>query len=294
MAIREAHVEWPPMATSNPLIWLLPYDFSPSLLLAWVAAALLYARGVRKRRVPFGRRLSYWIGMAIIYCALLTRFDFYALHQFFIDRIQQVLMHHLAPLLIAFACALPALRAALPPRWRARLVKPVARSGVGRALSFLLLNPLVATVTFVALVLLWLIPRAMTLAMLDWRLYWLMNVSMLASGLIYWSLVLDHRRRPPARMASGMRVLSPIVSMTPQIVVGAVITFTKTDLYPVFAACGRVFNIDVLTDQQVGGLISWVPASMIETVAALLALRVWMRLSQAQARRVAKAGVVPR
>ncbi len=275
------------------LNWLIPYDFSPSLLFAWLAAALLYVRGARRRHVPFDRKLSYWSGMAIVYCALLTRFDFYALHQFFIDRIQQVLMHHLAPLLIAFAYPLPTLRAALPPRWRARFFKPAARSRIGRAVLFLLGHPWAATVTFVALVLLWLVPRAMTLAMLDWRLYWLMNVSMLASGLIYWSLVLDHRRRPPARMGSGMRVLSPIVSMTPQIVVGAVITFTKTDLYPVFAACGRVFDIDVLTDQQIGGLISWVPASMIETVAALLALRVWMRLSQAQARRASKRRAVP-
>ena len=276
------------------LNWLIPYDFSPSLMVAWLSAALLYVLGTRKRRVSRDRQLSFWVGMALTYGALLTRFDFYALHQFFIDRIQQVLMHHLAPLLIAFAYPLPTLRAALPLTWRTRFLRPAARSMAGRALSLLLGNPLVATLSFIAFVLLWLVPRAMTLAMLDWRLYWLMNVSMLASGLIYWTLVLDHRRCPPARMGSGMRVLSPIVSMTPQIVVGAVITFTKTDLYPIFAACGRAFNIDVLTDQQIGGLISWVPASMIETVAALLALRVWMRLSQAQARRVSKGRVVPR
>lgn len=262
------------------LNWLIPYDFSPSLMLAWLSAALLYARGTRKRRVSRDRQGLFWSGMALVYGALLTHFDFYALHQFFIDRIQQVLMHHLAPLLIVFAYPLPVLRAALPLRWRTKFLNPVTRSLAGRAAALLLLNPVVATLMFVALVLVWLIPRAMTLAMLDWRLYWLMNVSMLSSGLIYWSLVLDHRRRPPARMASGMRVLSPIVSMTPQIVVGAIITFTKTDLYPIFAACGRIFEINVMTDQQIGGLISWVPASMIETVAALLALRVWMRLSQ--------------
>ena len=265
------------------LRWFVPYDFSPSLLVAWLIAALLYARGARKRRVAPARLWSFWTGMALLYATLLTRFDFYALHQFFIDRIQQVVMHHLAPLLIMLAFPVSTWRAALPVRWR-RHCAAVTRSPPARILLSVLLNPTLATIAFVAVVLVWLIPRAMTLAMLDWRLYWLMNGSMLLSGLIYWGLVLDHRPRPPARMGSGMRVLSPVLSMTPQIVAGAVITFYRTDLYPIFAICGRAFAIDVMTDQQIGGLITWVPASMIESVAALLALRTWARISQRRSR----------
>lgn len=266
--------------TRTMLDWLIPYEFSPTLLATWSLAALLYARGARRRRVPRVRQALFWCGMALTYFALLTRFDYYALHQFFFDRIQQVLMHHLAPLLIMLAYPLAVWRAALPLRWRARLLRPLAHSMLWRATAALLFNPLLATLLFVALVLVWLIPRMMTLAMLDWRLYLLMNWSMLLSGLIYWGLVLDHRRRPPARMAPGLRVLSPALSMTPQILIGAIITFSKTDLYPIFSICGRALDIDVLTDQQYGGLITWVPAAIIEAIAALLALRVWMRLSQ--------------
>ncbi len=260
--------------------WIVPYDFSPSLLAMWLLAAILYARGASRRHVSLGRRWSFWAGMALVYASLLTRFDFYALHQFFIDRIQQVLMHHVAPLLIMAAYPLNVWRAALPLQWRARGLRAIERSTPGRIAGRLLLDPLLTTLVFVVLVLLWLVPRAMTLAMLDWRLYWLMNMSMLFSGLVYWGMVLDRRRRPPARMAPGMRVLSPIFSMTPQIVAGAVIAFHKTDLYPIFSLCGRAFAINVLTDQQYGGLITWVPASMIESAAALLALRIWIRLSQ--------------
>jgi len=266
--------------TRTMLDWLIPYEFSPTLLATWLLAALLYALGTRRRRVPRVRQALFWCGMALTYFALLTRFDYYALHQFFFDRIQQVLMHHLAPLLIMLAYPLAVWRAALPLRWRARLLRPFARAWPWRAVAALLFNPLLATLLFVALVLVWLIPRMMTLAMLDWRLYLLMNWSMLLSGLIYWGLVLDHRRRPPARMAPGLRVLSPALSMTPQILIGAIITFSKTDLYPIFSICGRALDIDVLTDQQYGGLITWVPAAIIEALAALLALRVWMRLSQ--------------
>jgi putative membrane protein len=273
------------------LDWLIPWEFSPTLLVVWLAAALLYALGARRRRVPRARQALFWCGMALVYFALLTHFDYYALHQFFVDRIQQVLMHHLAPLLIMLAYPLGVWRAALPLRWRARLLRPFARAWPWRAVAALLFNPLLATLLFVALVLVWLIPRVMTLAMLDWRLYLLMNWSMLLSGLIYWGLVLDHRRRPPARMAPGLRVLSPALSMTPQILVGAIITFSKTDLYPIFSICGRALDINVLTDQQYGGLITWVPAAIIEAIAALLALRTWMRLSQRPRRATPRAAL---
>lgn len=262
------------------LQWLTPWEFSPVLLVVLATGALLYLRGARRLRVSLARQLGFWLGMALIYVALLTHFDYYAQHQFFVDRIQQVLLHHLAPLLIMVSYPQGVLRAGLPLRWRARALRPLARSAPWRAISAVLFNPLLATLSFIALVLVWLIPRVMTLAMLDWRLYMLMNWSMLVSGLIYWGLVVDHRRRQPARMAPGLRVLSPALSMTPQILVGAIITFSKTDLYPIFSICGRALDMSVLADQQFGGLITWVPASAIETVGALLALRIWMRLSQ--------------
>jgi putative membrane protein len=130
------------------------------------------------------------------------------------------------------------------------------------------------------LILIWLIPSMQTLAMLDWRIYRFMNWSMLFSGFSYWWLVLDHRPQPPGRMTAGMRVLSPGITMTPQILAGAIVTFSKTDLYPIFEICGRAFTFNVLTAQLVGGVIMWVPAAIIESVGGLLALRQWLRLSR--------------
>lgn len=102
------------------LQWLTPWEFSPVLLVVLVAGALLYLRGARRFRVSLARQLGFWLGMALIYSALLTHFDYYAQHQFFVDRIQQVLLHHLAPLLIMASYPLGMLRAGLPLRWRAR------------------------------------------------------------------------------------------------------------------------------------------------------------------------------
>jgi putative membrane protein len=190
------------------------------------------------------------------------------------------LLHHLAPLLIVLAYPTSVLRAGLPLTWRLRVLRPLQRSWPWRLISGVLLNPTVATVLFIVFVLVWLIPPMQTLAMLDWRVYRFMNWTMLISGFAYWSLVLDHRPHPPGRMIVGLRVLSPAITMTPQIVAGAIVTFSRTDLYPIFEICGRAFTFNVLSGQLIGGVITWVPAALLESIGGLIALNQWLRLSR--------------
>jgi putative membrane protein len=262
------------------LKWAVPWEFSWVFLATFLLACVLYWRGSRRLRVGLGRQLAFWTGMAIIYLSLHTYLDYYAEHEFFMHRLQQLLLHHLAPLLIVTAYPVSVLRAGLPLRWRLRLLRPLQRSWPWRAVLGVLMNPTVATVLFIVFVLIWLIPDLQTLAMLDWRVYRFMNWTMLISGFAYWSLILDHRPHPPGRMVAGMRVLSPAITMSPQILAGAIVTFSRTDLYPIFEICGRAFTFNVLTGQMVGGLITWVPAAMIESIGGLMALRLWLRLSR--------------
>ncbi|HWU77147.1 MAG TPA: cytochrome c oxidase assembly protein [Rhodanobacter sp.] len=262
------------------LKWIVPWEFSWLFLATFVLTCVLYLRGSRRMHVSPSRQLAFWSGMAIIYLSLHTYLDYYAEHEFFMHRLQQLLLHHLAPLLIVTAYPASVLRAGLPLSWRVRLLGPLQRSWPWRAVTGTLMQPLVATVLFVVFVLIWLIPDLQTLAMLDWRVYRFMNWSMLISGFAYWSLVLDHRPHPPGRMVVGMRVLSPAITMSPQILAGAIVTFSRTDLYPIFEICGRAFTFNVLTGQMIGGLITWVPAALIESIGGLMALRHWLRLSR--------------
>ncbi|WP_107912722.1 cytochrome c oxidase assembly protein [Luteibacter sp. OK325] len=259
--------------------WIVPWEFSWVFLVVFLATAMTYIAGSRRLSVTPLRQAAFWIGMAIIYVALHTYFDYYAEHEFFMHRIQQVLLHHLAPLLLIAAYPGTVLRAGLPFWLRVRL-RRAGQSLAWRIVAACLFNPAFVTALFVALILVWLIPDMQTMAMLDWRIYRAMNWSMVLSGLTYWWIVLDHRPKPPGRMSPGIRVLSPAITMTPQIVAGAIVTFSKTDLYPIFEICGRAFTLNVLTGQLIGGVIMWVPAAMIESAGGLLALRQWLRLSR--------------
>lgn len=259
--------------------WIVPWEFSWVFLVCFVAVAVAYAAGTRRLRVPVLRQAAFWTGMIIVYVSLHTYFDYFAEHEFFMHRIQQVLLHHLAPLLIIASYPGTVLRAGLPLACRAWL-RRAGKSLAWRVVSGCVFHPAFVTLFFVALILVWLVPDMQTLAMLDWRIYRAMNWSMVLSGLSYWWIVLDHRPKPPGRMSPGIRVLSPAITMTPQIVAGAIVTFSKTDLYPIFEICGRAFTMNVLTGQLIGGVIMWVPAAMIESAGGLLALRQWLRLSR--------------
>src|SRR5690625_1600261 len=87
----------------------------------------------------------------------------------------------------------------------------------------------------------------------------------------------------PTRRSSDLpwgRVISPLITMTPQIAAGAYFAFTNDDLYPIFVLCGRAIpSITAVQDQAMGGLIMWVPAGLVESMGIVFALRTVLRLS---------------
>lgn len=263
----------------NFIDWLVPWEFSPALLLMFFVGGCLFVRGTRAHRVSGARQAFFWIGMVLLYLSMHTRLDYYAERMFFIHRLQHLVLHHLGPLLIMGAYPGQVLRAGLPQAWRLRL-RDFRASGPGRALIAVLTNKILVPVLFVALVLGFLIPTVQFYSMLDWRLYRFMNWSVVISGFMYWNLILDRRPSPPAVLSPGGRILSPVITMVPQMVAGAVITFTEYDLYPIFDLCGRAIpGMTAVMDQAIGGLTMWVLAGLVEVFGLLFALATLMRLS---------------
>jgi putative membrane protein len=258
--------------------WLKPWELSPTLIACFLVAAWLFVRGQRVHHVSRPRQVFFWLGMVMLYLSLHTMLDYYAERMFFMHRIQHLVLHHAGPLMVMAAYPGSVLRAGLPLAWRVHL-KNFNQTLPGRALIALLTNPIFVPALFVFLVIIWLVPSVQFYSMLDWRLYRLMNWSVVITGFMYWNLILDRRPCPPAAMSPGGRVISPILTMAPQMVAGAMIAFTERDLYPLFDLCGRAIAMEAQTDQMIGGLTMWIPAAMTEVIGLLVALRTLMRLS---------------
>jgi putative membrane protein len=86
--------------------------------------------------------------------------------------------------------------------------------------------------------------------------YWLMQLSLLGSAWLMWRAILAPSVQPgPAMMA----LAATIGQMG---LLGAVIVFARTPLYPVHLASTAAWGLTPLTDQQLAGLLMWVPAML--------------------------------
>ncbi len=263
-------------------VWM-PWEFvwweylGTALGLYWFFRGL--ARLPREERPALWRSASFVSGVLSIYVVLQTRLDYYALHMFFVHRAQHYVLHHSGAFLIALGASGPALWAGMP-----RFLHPVLASRPVKALVDFIQHPAVAPVLFVGLIYLWLVPSLHTRVMLDLRLYNLMNASMAINGIFFWCLVLDPRPKPPARLGSGLRALLVIAVEPFQMILGAILSLSSTDFYPVYRICGRIWDITAISDMHYGGLIIWLP-STLTSFAGMIVVLVNMRLNDEAAER---------
>src|SRR4051812_8309342 len=263
-------------------VWL-PWEFSWPIYLATVLTLAWFFRGLKllPRHPPLWRSICFVLGVLSFWIVLQTRIDYYAQHMFFVHRWAHFVLHHAGAFFIALGMSGPLLWAGLP-----EFLKPVIRSRpVQAALSFLQ-HPVMAPFLFVGLLYFWLIPQIHTRVMLDANLYELMNWTMAINGVMFWSLILDSRAKPPARLSHLMRALLILVIELPQMVLGAILSLSEHDIYPVYTICGRVLDMTALNDQHYGGLIIWLPGTLT-SFAAMIVVLVTMRLNEERQEREA-------
>ena len=259
----------------------LPWEFSWPEYLATTLTFIWFARGLKRlpkdQHPPVWRLACFVVGVASFYIVLQTRIDYYAQHMFFVHRWAHFVLHHAGAFLIALGMCGEVLWAGLPD-----FLKPVVKSRpVQGTLSFLQ-NPVMAPFLFVGLLYFWLIPAIHTRVMLDANLYELMNWTMAINGVMFWSLILDSRAKPPARLSHLVRAALILVIELPQMVLGAILSLSEHDIYPVYTICGRVLDFTALNDQHYGGLIIWLPGTLT-SFAAMIVVLVTMRLNEEKA-----------
>jgi putative membrane protein len=261
-------------------IWL-PWEFSwPEFLVTGLTLGW-FVRGLRvlpkSELPPLWRLASFLLGIVSFYVVLQTRIDYYAQHMFFVHRWAHFVLHHAGAFAIAMGMSGRVLFAGLP-----EFLKPVVMSRPVQATLAFLQHPVIAPFLFVGLLYFWLIPQIHTRVMLDANLYELMNWTMAINGVMFWSLILDSRPKPPARLSHLIRAALILVIELPQMLLGAILSLSEHDIYPVYTICGRVLDMTALNDQHYGGLIIWLPGTLT-SFAAMIVVLVTMRLSEEKA-----------
>lgn len=257
----------------------LPWDFSPLWYAGFAFTGFCYVRGCRIVMPARWRIVVFALGMTLVWTVVQTRYEYLALHQFFYNRLQHMVMHHLGPFLIALAWPWETIVAGMPPAARRVVEHRWARKAIAASRQ-----PEVAAFLFVGLLALWLVPSVHLAAMLSPVLYPVMNWSMVLDGLLFWSLVLDPRPPAEAGISFVARAVTGVVVMFPQIAMGAYLCFADKDLYPFYTWCGRLYEtIDPLMDQRIGGAIVWESPGMMSVFTLILVLNAKRRFEEANA-----------
>jgi putative membrane protein len=121
-----------------------------------------------------------------------------------------------------------------------------------------------ATALHFALFWLWHWPPAYATALSSDLIFWLMQLTILGSGVAFWTAIL---RAPP--IAAVAALLATMVQMG---ALGALITFAGDALYAPHWSTTGAWGLAPLEDQQIAGLVMWAPAAAIYLLAALAIL----------------------
>jgi len=121
----------------------------------------------------------------------------------------------------------------------------------------------------------WHIPAAYDLALSHVAVYWLMQITLLGCALWFWRSVFADRRSP---VQAVVYIVATFAQMG---MLGAILTFAPSALYAAHFVAPYDWGLTPLLDQQLGGLIMWVPAGLPYAAAAIIiARRNWTRLAE--------------
>ncbi|CAN5716044.1 cytochrome c oxidase assembly protein [soil metagenome] len=275
---------------------LAPHDlWSAWTLDPWVLAGIalsvgLYVRGVRRLWGKAGtgrgiRRWQVWCyagGVAALFAALVSPLDALGGVLFSAHMLQHVvLMLVAAPLLVLGMPLIPFLWA-LPMRWRQRL-GGWARNPDLRGIWYVFTYPAVAWLLHAGAIWVWHVPALYQATLYSEAVHIVQHLSFFGTALLFWWVALESSRR--RRRAFGFGVLYVFTTAVHSSILGALLTFSLVLWYPAYAPTTAAWGLTPLEDQQLGGLVMWVPAGIVYVVAALMLLAAGLGLTEREARR---------
>jgi len=264
------------------------WEWEPGIVLPLAISAVLYARGLRVLwDEHVGRGIGVWeagsfgIGWLISALALVSPLHALAEQLFSAHMAQhELLMAVAAPLLVVGRPLVPMLWA-LPSSVRRRVGRVTRRTDV-RATWRLLSRPPVAFVIHGVAIWLWHIPVLYQATSASDAMHGLQHLSFFGTALLFWWSIV-HGHAPGGRAGAtsfGLAVLLLFGTALHSGALGALLTFSHTVWYPVYATSAAAWHLTPLEDQQIAGLIMWIPASLAYLVAALALFASWLRASE--------------
>ncbi|TPM29962.1 cytochrome c oxidase assembly protein [Mesorhizobium sp. B2-3-4] len=262
--------------------WTLAFPITLPLM----AIALLYAVGATRlwRRSSRGRperMRQAWLfaaGWGVLTAALVSPIHALGERVFAAHMIEhELLMAVAAPLLVA-ARPGAVLIWALPASLR-RGTGKLTRGRTLQSVWALATRPLNATIIHGIAIWVWHIPALFQAALQQGILHYAQHASFLGTALLFWWVLLP---RPGRQQSYGSFVMHLFFTSLHTGLLGVLLLVSPKLWYPENGAGAALWGMTPIEDQQLAGLIMWVPAGLIYGGAALLLAGLWISNSAAR------------
>jgi putative membrane protein len=275
----------------------LRWDWQPWVLVSLGLACYGYLRGLRqlqrdRRARIFGpRRVTAFVaGILTLVAALLSPLSSLDDQLFSVHMVQHLLLMLVAPPLLvsarpimAWICALPApARQAIGRFWS-------GSRGTQQALRWLM-HPLPVWILSAGVLWFWHLPGPYRWALANEGVHSLEHCLLFVTSLMFWSLVIEPYGR--RHLDYGVCLLFVGTFSMQMGMLGAVLTFASRPLY-IAANSSLPWGLTPLQDQQLAGVVMWVPMGLIHLSTMALLFLAWMKQAEQQAQSVVARLLVP-
>jgi cytochrome c oxidase assembly factor CtaG len=265
------------MADIGLSFWLTQWNWEPSIVVgtALIVGLYLYAlNSLRKRYYPeeqvkTGQTVAFLLGMFIMFLALVSPLDELGdSYLFSAHMLQHLCLTMVGPPLLLIGT----------PAW---MVKPLLRNRVVFLLAKFFTYPAIAFFLFNADFWLWHAPPLYNATLENQSIHILEHLTFIVFAVLNWWPIYSPLEEGLPRLSPGGRILYLFLSGMPMVALGAGLTFAPP-LYAPYLAAPRIRGISAATDQQLGGLIMWVPVNIAYIVVVSIIFIRWMQKQEAK------------
>lgn len=258
------------------------WSLDPLLIVSLALVGWTYARGGRaNRRQGTGvwRPRCFVAGLVVVALALLSPLDALAGALASAHMVQHLLLLLLAAPLLALSSPLHRIIRGSPPGIRRASLKSRRRLDATPWLR-VLRQPAVIWMAHVAVIWIWHASVPYEAALRHDLIHMLEHASFFVTGVLFWSVVVGGRGT--RQVSHGHGILLVFAMAMQSVFLSALLTFAETPWYEGYATTTTAWGLDPLADQQLAGVIMWVPAGAVYLIAALALLAAWIRDSDRQ------------
>jgi putative membrane protein len=241
---------------------IFAWVWEPSVVfgLALLAAAYLVVTNTLRQRYAWGppaprvRQAAFLMGCLVMFLALCSPLDSLGDEALFSA-------HMVQHMLLIFV---------VPPLWLIGLPDWLVERLYSSRAARWILSPVIAGVIFASILLVWHIPALYDAALANEDLHIIEHLMFIGSAVIGWSPALLGGR--VKRVSAPVRIVYLFFASLPFTGLGIFFTFADRSFYPFYSDAQMPWGLNPVTDQQLGGLLMWLPGGIVFLAALLITL----------------------